>query len=198
MQKKSSSSSNRWRVPRLNSAASARHREHFGVFSSRNAGLLSATALSSVLVACGFHLRGEANYSFETLYLNAPAAAPITPELKRALEGAGTARVVPAADKAQVVLDLNSVEDNKQILSLTGGGKVFEYLLTKRILFRVHDNEGNDWLPTSELVVRRTFTYSDTEVLAKTYEEQRLWREMQTDAVQQLVRRLQTARKPVA
>jgi len=35
-------------------------------------------------------------------------------------------------------------------------------------------------------------------VLAKTYEEQRLWREMQTDAVQQLVRRLQTAKRPVA
>ena len=171
---------------------------HCGVFCSRSACLFCAAALSSVLVSCGFHLRGEANYSFETLYLNSPSSAPITPELKRALEGAGTAKVVAAADKAQVVLDLNSVEDNKQILSLTGGGKVFEYLLTKRILFRVHDNEGNDWLPTSELVVRRTYTYSDTEVLAKTYEEQRLWREMQTDAVQQLVRRLQTAKKPVA
>ena len=155
-------------------------------------------ALAAQLTGCGFHLRGEANYSFDTLYLNSPASAPITPELKRALEGAGSAKLAPAADKAQVVLDLNSVEDNKQILSLTTGGKVFEYLLTKRILFRVHDNDGNDWLPTSELVVRRTYTYSDTEVLAKSYEEQRLWREMQTDAVQQLVRRLQSAKKPAA
>ena len=178
--------------------APARHRTRCSAFCSRSARLFCAAALSIVLVSCGFHLRGVANYTFETLYLNSPSSAPITPELKRALEGAGTAKVVPAADKAQVVLDLNSVEDNKQILSLTGGGKVFEYLLTKRILFRVHDNEGNDWLPTSELVVRRTYTYSDTEVLAKTYEEQRLWREMQTDAVQQLVRRLQTAKKPVA
>jgi LPS-assembly lipoprotein len=178
--------------------APARHRTRCSAFCSRSARLFCAAALSIVLVSCGFHLRGVANYTFETLYLNSPSSAPITPELKRALEGAGTAKVVAAADKAQVVLDLNSVEDNKQILSLTGGGKVFEYLLTKRILFRVHDNEGNDWLPTSELVVRRTYTYSDTEVLAKTYEEQRLWREMQTDAVQQLVRRLQTAKKPVA
>ena len=164
----------------------------------RVACLLFATALAAGLGSCGFHLRGDATYTFDSLYLNSPAAAPITPELRRALEGAGSAKVVTAADKAQVVLDLNSVEDNKQILSLTGGGKVFEYLLTKRILFRVHDNEGNDWLPTSEIVVRRTYTYSDTEVLAKGYQEQRLWREMQTDAVQQLVRRLQTAKKPVA
>jgi LPS-assembly lipoprotein len=155
-------------------------------------------ALVAGLASCGFHLRGEATYTFDSLYLNSPTTAPITPELKRALEGSGSAKLVAAADKAQVVLDLNSVEDNKQILSLTGGGKVFEYLLTKRILFRLRDNDGNDWLPTSEIVVRRTYTYSDTEVLAKAYQEQRLWREMQTDAVQQLVRRLQTAKRPVA
>jgi len=165
---------------------------------SRAALVLLALGSGALLASCGFHLRGEASYSFETLYLNSPVAAPITPELKRALEGAGSARIVAATDKAQVVLDLTGVEDNKQILSLTGGGKVFEYLLTKRVVFRVHDNEGNDWLPTSEIVIRRTYTYSDTEVLAKAYQEQRLWREMQTDAVQQLVRRLQTARKPVA
>ena len=94
------------------------------------------------------------------------------------------------------MLDINSVEDDKHILSLSSGGKVFEYLLTKRVLFRVHDAEGNDWLPTAEVIIRRTYTYSDTEALAKEYEEQRLWREMQTDAVQQIVRRLQAAKKP--
>ena len=59
-----------------------------------------------------------------------------------------------------------------------------------------HDAAGNDWLPTSELVVRRTYSYSDSAVLPKEAQEQRLWREMQDDAVQQIVRRLQAARKP--
>jgi LPS-assembly lipoprotein len=93
---------------------------------------------------------------------------------------------------------VNSVEDIKQILSLSGGGKVAEYLLTKRVLFRVHDNDGKDWLPTAEVLVRRSYTYSDTEALAKEAQEQRLWREMQTDSVQQIVRRLQAAKKPAA
>jgi len=159
---------------------------------------LAGFVLTCALSACGFHLRGEANYSFETLYLNSPASSPITIALRRSLEGAGSTKLVAAADKAQVVLDINSVEDNKHILSLSSGGKVFEYLLTKRVLFRVHDKDGNDWLPTSEVIVRRTYTYSDTEALAKEYEEQRLWREMQTDAVQQIVRRLQSARVPAA
>lgn len=157
-----------------------------------------ALVLSGALGACGFHLRGEARYAFETLFLSAPPALPITVELRRSLEGIGSAKLVATAPAAQVVLDIVSVEDNKQILSLSGGGKVREFLLIKRVLIRVRDNGGNDWLPTSEVLVRRSYTYSDTEALAKEAQEQRLWREMQTDAVQQIVRRLQAARKPAA
>jgi LPS-assembly lipoprotein len=129
-----------------------------------------------LLFACGFHLRGEAHYAFATLFLNSPPALPITTELKRSLEGIGSAKLVTAA----------------------AGGKVAEYLLTKRVMFRVHDNDGQDWLPTAEVLVRRSYTYSDTEALAKEAQEQRLWREMQTDSVQQIVRRLQAAKKPAA
>src|SRR5436309_513575 len=91
-------------------------------FRSTVARLTVALGLSGALVACGFHLRGEAHYAFDTMFLNSPPALPITTELKRSLEGAGTAKLVSAADKAQVVLDISSVEDNKQILSLSGGG----------------------------------------------------------------------------
>ncbi len=160
--------------------------------------LLAVVAFATCLGACGFHLRGEASYPFQTLYLNSPGTLPLTTDLRRALEATGSAQLMPTADKAQVVLDVNSVDDDKHILSLSSGGKVFEFLLTKRVMFRVHDAEGNDWLPTSEVVVRRTYTYSDTEALAKEYEEQRLWRDMQADAVQQIVRRMQASKKPVA
>ena len=164
----------------------------------RVAGHIAACALSIGLVACGFHLRGEAHYTFATLFLNPTPALPLTTELKRSLEGIGSAKLVASAAGAEAVLEVNSVEDSKQILSLTGAGKVAEYLLTKRVLFRVHDNDGKDWLPTAEVLVRRSYTYSDTEALAKEAQEQRLWREMQTDSVQQIVRRLQAAKKPAA
>ena len=160
--------------------------------------LLAATLFAAALAGCGFHLRGEADFAFSTVYLNSPASSAMTTPLRRSLESAGTAKVLATSESAQVVLDINSVEDNKHILSLSSGGKVFEFLLTKRVLFRVHDKDGNEWLPTSEVIVRRTYTYSDTEALAKEYEEQRLWREMQTDAIQQIVRRLQSARVPAA
>ena len=161
-------------------------------------GRVATFVLSIGLFACGFHLRGEAHYAFVTLFLNPTPALPLTTELKRSLEGIGSAKLVASAASAEAVLEVNSVEDSKQILSLSGGGKVAEYLLTKRVLFRVHDNDGKDWLPTAEVLVRRSYTYSDTEALAKEAQEQRLWREMQTDSVQQIVRRLQAAKKPAA
>jgi LPS-assembly lipoprotein len=155
-----------------------------------------ALSLSMALVACGFHLRGDGNYAFATLFLNSSQALPITGELTHSLEGISSAKLVATAKGADVILEVNSVEDTKSILSLSSGGRVAEYLLSKRVLFRVHDNDGKEWLPTSEVLVRRSYTYSDTETLAKEAQEQRLLREMQTDAVQQVVRRLQAAKKP--
>ena len=43
-------------------------------------------------------------------------------------------------------------------------------------------------------MLKRDLTYNDTDVIAKEQEEILLYRDMQSDAVQQLVRRLQTAR----
>ena len=43
---------------------------------------------------------------------------------------------------------------------------------------------------------RRSYTFNESQVLARDLQEQRLLREMQTDAIQQIVRRLQTAKKP--
>ncbi len=51
-------------------------------------------------------------------------------------------------------------------------------------------------MPSGGIVIRRAYTFNETQVLARDLQEQRLLREMQTDVVQQLVRRLQAARKP--
>ena len=86
--------------------------------------------------------------------------------------------------------------DDKDVLSLSSGGAVREYALVKRVQFRLHDKEGQDWMPAGEIVVRRSYTFNETQVLARDLQEQRLLREMQTDAVQQILRRLQAAKKP--
>jgi LPS-assembly lipoprotein len=155
-----------------------------------------AVVLSCALAACGFHLRGEATYAFASIYVNGAGAPSLAGELKRALAAASSARVVDSAKDAQVILDIPRVTDDKEVLSLTGAGSVREYELTKRVEFRLHDAEGGEWLPPGEITLRRSYSFSESEVLARDAEEQGLLKDMQTDAVQQLVRRLQAARKP--
>ena len=126
----------------------------------------------------------------------APPALPFTVELKRALAGGGSARVVDAPQNAQVVLDVSNLSDDKSVLSLSPGGRAREFVLTKRVAFSLRGAGGEVWLPLDEIVVLRAYTFDDTERLAREIQEQRLLVEMQSDAVAQMVRRLQAARKP--
>ena len=156
---------------------------------------LTLIAFAATLAACGFQLRGAANYAFETIYVGAPPSLPFTVELKRALAGAGSAKVVDAPTGAQVVLDISNISDDKSVLSLSPGGRAREFLLVKRVVFGLRGADGGTWLPQDTITVQRTYLYDDTERLAREIQEQRLLTEMQTDAITQIVRRLQAARK---
>jgi LPS-assembly lipoprotein len=156
---------------------------------------LGTVTLVGTLAACGFHLRGEVSYAFTSLYVSASANAPLTGELKRALENGGV-KIVDGANAGEAILDVGNVSDDKTVLSLSSGGRVREYLLVKRVTMALHDANGRDWLPASEIVIRRAYTFNESEVLAREAQETRMLREMQTDVVQQIVRRLQAAKKP--
>jgi LPS-assembly lipoprotein len=155
-----------------------------------------AAALALTLTSCGFHLRGDATYTFHTIFVNGTGEPTLAAELRRALTATGSAQVAADAKDAQVILDIPVVADDKEVLTLSGAGSVREYLLIKRVQFRLHDSDGNEWLPPGEISLRRTYSFSESEVLARDTQEQRLLKEMQTDAVQQIVRRLQAAKKP--
>jgi LPS-assembly lipoprotein len=163
------------------------------MWSSRVA-LAIVTAL--FVASCGFHLRGQATYAFQSIYVNVAGAPVFESELKRSLEGAGSAKVATTPTAAQVILDIPTIVDEKDVLSLSPAGSVREYALVMHVDFRVHDADGLDWLPPAEIIVRRSYTFNETEVLARDAEEQRLLREMQSDAIAQLIRRLQAAKKP--
>jgi LPS-assembly lipoprotein len=159
----------------------------------------AATIAMALLVAgCGFHLRGDVEYPFQAIFINSAQPQPIVTELKRNLAGSSSTKLVDAPKDATVTLDITGVNDDKSVLTLSTGGRVSEYALTKRVTFSLRDKEGHDWLPPGEIVVRRSYTFNESEVLARESEETRMLKEMQTDAVQQIMRRLQAARKPLA
>ncbi|HSH06615.1 MAG TPA: LPS assembly lipoprotein LptE, partial [Burkholderiales bacterium] len=92
------------------------------------------------------------------------------------------------------VLEFSEETREKEILSLTGGGRVREFRLHYSVQYRVHDAKGRDYVAPTTLRQVRTILYNDSVVLAKESEEQLLYRDMQTDMVQQIMRQLAAAK----
>ena len=135
--------------------------------------------------------------AFDSIYINAPGAPTFAVELRaRARVRPAARKVVDRPSDAQVILDIPLVVDDKDVLSLSPAGACANTRCTKRVQIRLHDNDGNDWLPPGEIVAAPHVLFNETEGLARDAQEKRLLKEMQTDAVQQIVRRLQAAKKP--
>ncbi len=145
--------------------------------------------------ACGFQLRGTAEVPFKTLYLPG-ASGGIALELKRQIQAGTNARVVEDPKQADAVLQFNQEARDKEILSLTGTGRVREFRLRYRVAWRVTDGKGGEYVPQTSFELTRDVTFNDAEVLAKEAEEQLLFRDMQSDMVQLIMRRLSAAQKP--
>ena len=156
-----------------------------------------AGVMAALLAGCGFHLRGQAQLPFETLYI--PGGNPLVVELKRNVVAASKTRLVDSPGDAQAVLGFTEELRDKVILSFNTAGRVSEYRLRYRVGFRVTDPKGGQvYLPTSEILLTRDVSYSDAQVLAKETEEALLYRDMQSDMVQQILRRLVAAKPAVA
>jgi LPS-assembly lipoprotein len=156
-------------------------------------GFLLATGVL-LLSACGFQLRGTATLPFDTIYVQAPPTSLLATQLRQAVLSGSTTRVADRPEQAQVILQILNELQEKQILSLTGGGRVSEYMLRYRVSFRLTDSKNREHIPASEITMRRDYTYSDSLALAAESEEALLFRDMRSDAVSQLLRRLQAAR----
>jgi len=149
-----------------------------------------------LLSACGFQLRGTAQLPFSTIYVQAPPTSQFATQVRRAVQAGSSTRLASAPEQAEVLLQILNEAQEKQILSLSGGGRVSEYLLRYRVFFRLTDSKNREHIPASEIVQQRDFSYSDDQALAKESEEAQLYRDMRNDAVRQLVRRLQAAKLP--
>jgi len=156
-----------------------------------------ALLVTLLLAGCGFRLRGTADVPFETLYVPG-ATSGIALDLKRNIQVGTNARVVDDPKAAQAVLQFTEETRQKEILSLTAAGRVREFQLRYRVGFRVHDGKGGEYVPTSVIELTRDVTFNDAEILAKEQEEQLLFRDMQTDMVQQILRRLAASKPPAA
>lgn len=157
---------------------------------------LAAAALCAALAGCGFRLRGQATLPFETLYV--PGSSPLVVELKRNLVAGTRSRLTNSERDAQAVLSFTREVREKVILSYTTAGLVREFQLRYLVGFRLYDQKGRNYIPPNEIQLTRDVSFNEGQVLAKESEEALLYTDMQSDMVQQIIRRLVAARVPTA
>ena len=151
-----------------------------------------------VLSGCGFQLRGAYSLPYESIYV-AAGDNVIGAGLKRQIRASGGTRVAETAEDAQASFIPAGEWRDSIIMSLSGSGRVREKRLRYRYAYRIVDAKGRDLVPQAYVELTRDVSYADSATLAKTQEEELLWRDMESDLIQQLMRRLVTAKpKPPA
>ncbi|MCX7201856.1 MAG: LPS assembly lipoprotein LptE, partial [Burkholderiales bacterium] len=128
-----------------------------------------------------------------TIFVRVAEASSLGNELKRNIKSSGKVEVITDPAKlatAQVVLEVLQDQREKTAASLTSSGQVREFQLRVRMKFRLRTLDGKELIPDAEIVQQRDISYSESTALSKEAEEQLLYRSMQTDVVQQVMRRL--------
>lgn len=161
-----------------------------GHLTRRAALLLFIATLSTTLSACGFHLRGAAELPFKTVYLGFPPNSAFGAELARNLRAGTRTQVVDKREEADAALEVSGEVREREVLSLNAQGRAREYQLRSRVTLRVVDRNGRELLSPVTLSAQRDVAFNDAQVLAKESEETLLYRDMQSDLVQQILRRL--------
>ena len=146
-----------------------------------------------LLAGCGFKLRGAPELAFASLYVAVPATSGLGRELKRNLASIGTLQLIEdpkLQPGAQAILDIVSEQREKAVVGVNASGQVRELQLRLRLRFRLRDAHGKELIAETELLQQRDISFNETAALAKEAEEALLVRDMQSDIVQQLLRRL--------
>jgi len=154
--------------------------------------LLLAVILAAVLTGCGFHLRGtlSGNLPYKTMYISLPETAEVNVWLQRYIRASGSTEIVDDAKTADAIFQQVADSRQKTILSVNAQGRVRGYRLQLNYTFRVVNTKGQVLVRDNEVSLSRDITYDDSNVLAKDLEEGLLWRDMNNDLVNQIMRRL--------
>jgi LPS-assembly lipoprotein len=152
---------------------------------------LLALVVPLLLVGCGWHLRGDQNFAFQTVAVTPERGAAVASDLARYL-GDRIRPLVPTAggQPPEVVVDILQETREKVVVGVNASGQVREFQLRISVKFRMRTPQGRELIPETAITQQRDISFNESAVLAKEAEEGLLFRDMQADIVQQLLRRL--------
>lgn len=164
--------------------------------------LLAAMALSPLLGACGFRLRGMPVFVFRSIYIQAGRGSQVGLLLRRNLESSSDKLTVlhdPASpDQAEVICQIVSEQQQRVVVGMNVAGQVREIELRLIVSFSLRTPGGDELIAPTEIRQVRNVTYNETNALSKAAEEEMLNKDMRNDIVQQLIRRLSAVKSLAA
>jgi len=161
--------------------------------------LLSAPVL--LLAGCGFRLRQAPTFDFASLRIAGLEGNAVATELRSELRlnglraVNGTDPVPPPVDGVpapgpDVILTVLTDQYERAAVGQTAAGQIRELQLRTRFRFRLRSSDGRDLIEDTEILIERELSFNETVALSKAAEESRLYADMTSDIVQQVVRRL--------
>jgi LPS-assembly lipoprotein len=159
--------------------------------SPRTGGL--ALLLALLLSGCGFHLQGTAKLpaGLHKVYVAATdELSPFAVELDRALKDSG-AEIAGSAAEADAIIRVAQDRTGRRVLSVSSRNTPQEYQAYYSLQYSI-DRGGKQAVPQQEIELTRSYSFSESDALAKDREEAILREAMARDLADLVLRRLES------
>jgi LPS-assembly lipoprotein len=159
--------------------------------------MLALPVALATLAGCGFKLRTSQPLPFSTIAVTPEKSGGVAGDLARYL-GDIVRPMAPGAggELPEVILDILQEVREKLVVGVNASGQVREFELRMRVNFKLRTAKGVELIAPSVIEQHRSISFNESAVLAKEAEEVLLYRDMQADIVQQLLRRLGAVKMP--
>ena len=157
-------------------------------------GVLVSAPLSGI-IACGYRIRGMVDLPFKAIAITGSPSPPLRADIQASILTGTDVKVAINPKDADLILDIISETNGREILAYGSTGQISAYRLTIRVIFRAYDVAGADIIPDSEIYITRDMDYSNTTVLANDAQQQQFITLMRKELAVQILRRISAAAK---
>jgi LPS-assembly lipoprotein len=145
--------------------------------------------------ACGFKLRGSVSIPYKVIAITGVPSPLLRSDLEMMILTGSDSKVANNAKDADLILEIISEQNTREILAYNAAGQISAYRLNSRVAFQATDQNGADVVPESEIYVTRDMDFSVSTVLATDVQQQQFTNAMRMDLSLQILRRMSAAAK---
>ena len=159
---------------------------------SRKFRLVLLLSISTLLFACGFHLRGvvELPPELESIYIEGGLPNSQMRDILRQKLIGSNVKVLEQRQESGALLRILKDETTRRIASINAAGQPNEYELKYMLSYQLDDGKGQPLLGAKSLSQLRTYRYDPNNILSIEEEEFRIKKEMARSAVNQMLRQI--------